>query len=181
MHDNLFRVNPTWKLGNCQIVSAWEKGTKSSSGLSVGLESGHQIPSETIRLLKSVRHKQTTQTGKCQALKLKLRPRVSHWCKKAQHAFGNCQNAGAQETQRLSLTFWLLPRSCVSRDCGCPPVRGLMILMKRAAEISLGWVSPEMPSTLRNGHFNYTCITFPINTETQDIRKEEAQWCVFVC
>ena len=125
MHDNLFRVNPTWKLGNCQIVSAWEKGTNSSSGLSVGLESGHQILSETIRLLKSARHKQTTtQTGKCRALKLKLRPHVSRWCKKAQHAFGNCQNTGAQETQQLSLTFWLLPRSCVSRDCGCPASEG---------------------------------------------------------
>lgn len=49
-----------------------------------------------------------------------------------------------------------------------------MILMKHAAEISLGWVAPEMPSTLRKGHFNYTYTAFPINTETQDIRKEEA-------
>ena len=115
MHDNLFRVNPTWKIGNCQILSAWEKGTNSPSGLSVGLDSGHQIPSETIHLLKSARHKQTTtQTGKCQALELKLRP----------HVFGNCQNTGAQESQRLSLTFWLLPRPCVSTDCGCPASEG---------------------------------------------------------
>ena len=49
-----------------------------------------------------------------------------------------------------------------------------MILMKYAEEISLGWVPPEIPSTLKKGHFNCTYIAFPINMETQDIRKEEA-------
>lgn len=175
MHDNLFRVNPTWKLGNCQIVSAWEKGTNSSLGCQWALSQDTKFCQKRFAFLSQ-------QDINKQQHKLE---NAEHWSwnwdltfladvRKHNTLLETVRTQVHRKPSSSHSPFGSFPGPVSAGTVAALPVRGLMILMKHAAEISLGWVSPEMPSTLRKGHFNYTYIAFPINMETQDIRKEEA-------